>query len=178
MKKIIVTVLFILCLIAQASSLLALDRGGERGKGMWNREGYHHRRTMPPLEARLNLTKEQQTRIRALRLDFLKNIKPLEDECFSKRGDLRLLLLQQPTLDKDKILAAHKEIRKIEDQIADRRIAFRVDVFNVLTPEQKEENSAFLKAHRFGHPGHHGRGQGMMGRGMAGPHDGCMCQLP
>jgi Spy/CpxP family protein refolding chaperone len=79
---------------------------------------------------------------------------------FSKRGDLKLLWLQTNP-DKEKILAVEKDIRAIRDKIQDKAVAHRVDVFNILTPEQQEKARVSS--------GGHGTGHGMGERGMMGP---------
>jgi Spy/CpxP family protein refolding chaperone len=80
---------------------------------------------------------------------------------FSKRGDLRLLWLQQNP-NQDKILAGQKEIRNLRDQMQDKMTVYRLNVLKVLTPEQQEK----VKSSRMGH----GFGPGM--RGGAGMHGG------
>ena len=86
---------------------------------------------------------------------------------FSMRGDLKLLWLQQNP-DKERILAVQKEIRVIRDQIQDKATAHRVDVFNVLTPEQQDKAREAQSKRR---PGPQGKPGGMMGpgHGMMGP---------
>jgi Spy/CpxP family protein refolding chaperone len=95
---------------------------------------------------------------------------------FSKRGDLRLLWLQT-TPDKEKILAVQRDLRAIRDKIEDKVAAHRVDVFNILTPEQQEKARSFAGGHG---PGHGMGERGMMGPGagpgssmMTGPCQGC-----
>ncbi len=156
MKKILLPLVAVLFSTMVASHLFAMDRDWGRGHGMRDMARYHDKAGLNAVFAKLKLTAEQKEKIEGLRLAYLKEIKPLQDQMFSKRGDLRLLWLQ-PTPDKEKILTVQKEIRAIRDQLADRTTAFRVDVFNVLTPEQKEKAKAFL------HHAGPGRGRGMMG---------------
>ena len=122
------------------------------------------------LYGRLDLTAEQKTKIEALRNSFLRDIKPLQDQMFSKRGDLRLLWLQTSP-DKEKILAVQKDIRAIRDQLQDKAVAHRVDAYNLLTPEQKEKAKSFLGGQG---PGRGGMWRGQEGRGMMGPGAGMM----
>jgi len=116
-------------------------------------------------EKALNLTPEQTAKIRDLREGHLKEVKPLQDKLFGKRGEVRLLWLQQ-TPDKDKIQALQKEIRDIRGEIQDKKTSHRLEVFtNVLTPEQRTQAQAFGARGGFGH-GPQFRGQG---RGGSGP---------
>ena len=58
----------------------------------------------------LNLTVEQKAQITLLRETFLKDVKPLRDKLFSKRGDLKLLW-RDKNPNQAKILATQKQIR-------------------------------------------------------------------
>lgn len=125
--------------------------------------------------SQLNLTADQTTKINAFREAFLKDTKPLQDKMFSKRGDLKLLWLQQNP-DQEKILAVQKEIRALRDQIQEKRDVYRLNVYNVLTPEQKEKLKSYGPGRGFGHgmrggagwqggPGYQGGDPGMGMRG-------------
>ena len=170
MRKAMLTVCFMLLSLMLTTNLQAFNRGeGGRGPGM--RDDFRrHGQGRNELPANLNLSDEQKAKIKALRLALLQEIKPLQDQRFTKGGDLRLLWLQ-PVPDKDKILALRKEVRQIRVQIADKKTALRVDAFNILTPEQKEKARSFPKQ-RFG--------QGMRRGGMMmGPyHEGMMGHGP
>lgn len=116
----------------------------------------------------LNLTAEQTAKINALREANLRDVKPIQDKMFSKRGDLRLLWLQKNP-DREKITQTRKEIRALRDQMEDKRDNYRLDVLKVLTPEQQEKLNAYRPGRGFGPgmkggagpqggPGHHGGG--------------------
>jgi Spy/CpxP family protein refolding chaperone len=123
------------------------------------------------LYSKLNLSADQKTRIETLRNALLRDIKPLQDQMFSKRGDLKLLWLQTNP-EKEKILAVQKDIRAIRDKIEDKAVAHRVDVFNILTPEQQEKARAFAAGRGPG-PGMMGPGAGPGSSMMTGPCQGC-----
>ena len=155
MKKFTLTLVTVLAVTALAASAFAFGPGGGRGHG----GGLCYGGDITGLSA-LNLTAEQTAKINALREAHLKDIKPLQDKMFSKRGDLKLLWLQTNP-DKDKILAAQKEIRTLRDQMQDKMTAYRLEVLKVLTPEQQEK----LKSYKYGR----GFGPGMGGdRGWQG----------
>lgn len=60
----------------------------------------------------LNLTVEQKAKLTDMQAAHLKDIKPLRDQLYSKKGNLRLLWLEK-NLDQAKITALDKEIRAI-----------------------------------------------------------------
>ena len=93
----------------------------------------------------LNLTAEQKAQITSLRETFLKDIKPLRDKIFSKRGDLKLLWSDKNP-DKGKILATQKHIRTLRGQIQDRATVHRLAVRKALTSEQQDKIKAFRHA--------------------------------
>jgi len=175
MKKLMLAMISILFSMAISTDLFAVDCAWVRGHGM--REGAEHhyyKDKAVDLFARLNLTSEQKARIKTLREANLRDVKPLQDRMFSKRGDLKLLWLQSNP-DKEKILATQKEIRELRDQMQDKATAYRVDMFNVLTPEQQEKAKTFGPGRGFepGRDDRMGPGAGRVpGTGMMGPGKG------
>jgi Spy/CpxP family protein refolding chaperone len=109
----------------------------------------------------LDLTAEQTAKINAMREAHLKDIKPLQDQMYSKSGELRNLWLAV-TPDREKILALQKEAQVLRDQMTDKRTTYRLEVRKVLTPEQQAKVQAY------------GTGRGMArmggGPGMMGGH--------
>jgi Spy/CpxP family protein refolding chaperone len=158
----------ILFAMAISTTLMASEYG--RGRMNMMPPG-HHQEGPYAWYGKLSLTAEQKAKLETLRNTFLRDIKPLQDQMFSKRGDLRLLWLQA-TPDKEKIVAVQKDIRAIRDKIQDIAVAHRVDAYNTLTPEQRENVKTFLGRRGPG-PGH-----GMWGdrgqKGMMGPGAGMM----
>ena len=115
----------------------------------------------------LNLTAEQKTKMDALRDSFLKDVKPIQDQLYSKQGDMRLLWLEKKP-DQAKIAAMQKEIRALRDQIQDKAMNQRLTMFSMLTPEQQDTLRNYGPAGRgfgpsMGRGSGHGRGMGMMG---------------
>ncbi len=157
MKRIMMTLCYIIFSLAISTQLYAMDCGCGRGHMRGEAIRHHQRGEVHGSFNKLDLTGEPKAKIEALHLSFIKDIKPLEDQMFSKRGDIRLLWMQ-PAPDKEKILSLRKDMREIRDQIEDKATANHVDVLNILTPEQKAKANAFFLAHGFS--------QGMGGRGM------------
>lgn len=90
----------------------------------------------------LNLTVEQKAQITSLRETFFKDIKPLRDKLFSKRGDLKLFW-KDKNPNQARILATQKQIRTLRGQIQDRATVQRLAVRMVLTSEQQDKIKAF-----------------------------------
>lgn len=157
MKKLMAAVCSILLSLTVATQLFALDcnKGGRHG--MRDEAKQHEGAGIYALFAKLNLNASQKAQIKTMRDDFLREIKPLQDKMFSKRGDLRLLWLETSP-DKNKIMALQKEMRAIRDQIQDKAVSLRLDIFNLLTPEQKEKIKAAVAEKRAKHS--HGMGDG------------------
>jgi Spy/CpxP family protein refolding chaperone len=158
MKKLSMVFLAVLIATALASTTLVYGWGGGWGRG-------HARgacaggpgdggdiQSIPEL----GLTDAQTAQIRDLREANLKDIKPLRDKMFSKRGELKLLWLQK-TPDREKITAAQKEIGSLRDQMQDKSTSHRLAMLNLLTPEQRTKFQALAAEKGFG-PG--GRGFG------------------
>lgn len=156
----------ILFTMVVATNLAAWEYG--RGRAHMMPEKGRQQERFYALYGKLNLSADQKARIETLRNAHLRDVKPLQDQMFSKRGDLKLLWLQTSP-DKEKILSVQKDIRAIRDQMQDKAVAHRVDVFHILTPEQQEKARAFLG----GGPGP-GMGEGRGERGMMGPGPGMM----
>jgi Spy/CpxP family protein refolding chaperone len=157
MKKLIIATVAVLLVGTLTFAGVAFSRGGMGfGGGGFGPD--------PSVISRLNLTDAQASQIKALRDTFLKDIKPLQDKMFSKRGDLKLLWMKENP-DQEKIAATQKEVRDLRNQIEDRMVQQRLEVFKVLTPEQKEKLPSNGPGGGFG-PGF------MMGMGPGGPGPG------
>jgi Spy/CpxP family protein refolding chaperone len=139
------TLVTVIIVTAFAALSFASGPGWGRGHG-----GEPYDSSDPAALSQLNLTAEQTTKINAFRDAFLKESKPLQDKKFSKRSDLKLLWLQQNP-DQEKILAVQKEIRALKDQIQEKRDVYRLNVYNVLTPEQKQKSKSCGPGRGFGH---------------------------
>jgi len=159
MKKVVLTIMAVLVIVALTTTSFAYGWGqgmrGGRGPGY----GPCQSGDVQGL-AGLNLTADQEAKMRSLREAQLKEAKPLQDKMFSKRGELKLLWLQQQP-DQEKIVTVQKEIRSLRDQLQDKQTNHRLTVLKVLTPEQQTKVQAFGAGRGFG-----------KGRGF-GPGGGC-----
>ena len=162
MKKLGVALLMSLLVVGLATA--AFSWGG--GPGGWGRGPGYGPCTGGNATALsgLNLTAEQTEKIQALRQTMIKETKPLRDQMFAKRGDMRLLW-QEKELDQGKITATQKELRSLRDQMQDKMTAYQLATAKILTPEQRNS----LQSYR-------GRGPGMgggLGMGFGPGRGGC-----
>jgi Spy/CpxP family protein refolding chaperone len=110
--------------------LMAADASAGRGRGRGKR-GAGMRAT-----AALELTAEQQVEIHKLRAQMIEDLAPAKAKLGQLRGELRALWqADQPS--KKKIIAKQAEMNAYRDKIRARKIEFRIDVLNLLTPEQR-----------------------------------------
>jgi Spy/CpxP family protein refolding chaperone len=114
----------------------------------------------------LDLTAEQTQKINTLREAHLKDIKPLQDQMYSKSGELRNLWLAK-TPDKEKILALQKEAQGLRGQLMDKLTTYRLEARKVLTPEQLTKVQSYGTGRAMARSGagmaRMGGGPGMMG---------------
>jgi Spy/CpxP family protein refolding chaperone len=163
MKKITLTVMAVFFVAALATSAFAFGWGRGPGYGPCARGDFQG-------PSGLNLTAEQTAKIKEMRESQWKEIKPLREQMFTKRDELRKLWLE-PNPDQEKILAAQKEMRLLRDQMQDRMTAYRLEAVKVLTPEQREKIGSLVQSRGRGI----GRGFGPMhGFAPEGP-DGAGC---
>lgn len=160
MKKVIVTILALLVTAIIATAALAFGPGrgpcyGPGGRGDFGGLGA------------MNLTAEQKTKLTELRDAHFKEVKPLRDQMFAKRDDLRKLWLEANP-DQGKITAAQKEMNTLRDQMQGKMTAFRLESLKVLTPEQKEKAKSYAAGYRDGRGFGKGQGFGPGGCGMGG----------
>lgn len=171
MKKLTLTIFTVLLVMAMAALSFGYGWGrGEEGRGWGPGPGPCAGDCVSALSG-LNLTADQEAKIRSLREEQVKEIKPLRDAMFSKRDDLRLLW-REKNPDQEKIVSVQREIRGLRDQVQDKATAGRLAMLKVLTPEQQDKFQSY-GGKGFG-PGA-GRGSGQCaGRGAGwGRGPGC-----
>jgi Spy/CpxP family protein refolding chaperone len=118
----------------------------------------------------LNLTPEQQATLKQMRDAHHTEMRPLQEQMFAMRDQVRQLWLAASP-DQTAIMAAQKQMRELRDQVQDKMTAFRLKALNVLTPEQRNQLQTSIAARGSGP--RHGMGHGM-GPGMWGGGAGCV----
>jgi len=167
MKKRIGTVMAVLFVAALATSAFAFGGGRGPGYGPCARGDFQG-------PAGLNLTAEQTTKIKEMRETHWKELKPVREQMFTKRDEIRKLWLT-PNPDEAKITASQKEMRLLRDQMQDKMTAFRLEALKVLTPEQKEKLASAGPGRGFGPGQRHGRGGSPMHKFGYGGQGGAGC---
>ena len=161
MKKTIVAV-FVIALMA--TSGLAVAQGWGKGEGMMPGHGGPGHGP-GGWTAALNLTPEQNQKIQELRAAHFKETIPLRNELMGKRLELRALWAQTEP-DQGKILAKQKEINALMAQLQEKGTKHRLEMRQILTPEQRAKLGTFAGRRGGFGPGHGMRGEFGPGRGM------------
>jgi Spy/CpxP family protein refolding chaperone len=86
--------------------------------------------------AKLKLTVEQSTRLRALDEKYAREIEPLREQLYGKGRELKSEWLQTEP-DHGKIEALQGDVAKLQERIREKRAGHRADVLNILTTEQQ-----------------------------------------
>ena len=152
----IVTGILLAGLIATAT----FAYGGGRGHGGW----FCDKRGMMVGFYGMNLTAEQTGKMDALRDNHWKEMQTMRNQMFVKRNELRTLWLETNP-DPAKIKDTQKEVQALRSQIEEKRTAFRLEVLNVLTPEQRTQFQRNNRERGYGH----GRTWGKHPGGGPGP---------
>ncbi len=155
MKKMMIAV-FVVALLATAG--LAMAQGWGRGAGMGYGpcvQGYGPGAMGPGL----NLSADQAKQMQTFRENFFKETAPLREEIMKKRLELRTLW-SQANPQEGTILAKQKEINGLRAQLQEKATKHRLDMRQILTPEQQAQLQSFP-----GGPGKFGPGM----RGACGP---------
>ncbi|MCX5853120.1 MAG: Spy/CpxP family protein refolding chaperone [Deltaproteobacteria bacterium] len=165
MKKLAMTFVALFAVAALTASAFAVGPGWGRGHGRGQYGGGGCCGSDVTAVPGLSLTTEQMAKVNALRETHMKDVKPIQDKMFSKRGDLKLLWLQKSP-DQGKIRQTQKDIRALRDQMEDKKDNHRLEVLKVLTPEQQEKLNAYRPGRGSGHGMRGGAGQQGGGPGM------------
>jgi protein CpxP len=157
MKKSMLTVMAVLFVAAVATSAFAFGWGRGPGYGPCGRGDFEG-------PAGLNLAPEQTAKFKEMRDAQWKELKPLREQMFTKRDEIRKLWLE-PNPDQAKITAAQKEMNSLRDQIQDKTTALRLDALKTLTPEQQDKLRSSLSESGRGCGPRRGMGHGSWGGG-------------
>lgn len=148
----------VLAVIAAAPAMAHREMRAGYGSGPGNVEDIAEERG-------LDLTAEQREKINTLREAHLKDIKPLQNQLYVKSRELKDLWLAK-TPDRESILDLQKEVQALRNQLMDKLTTYRLDAWQLLTPEQQAKVRPYgpeRRPARMGGPGmrvdhQHGRG--------------------
>jgi zinc resistance-associated protein len=144
-KNIVIGLVTVFALVLVTSSAFA-------GPGWGRGQGYGQQYGCPLVSS---LTPEQTSRIQTIQQANFQEISPLQEQLYAKRTELRNLWVTQNP-DQAKITALQKEMLEIRAQLQEKSNNARLEVRQVLTPEQQAQISTYG-------PGM-GRMNGRMGR--------------
>jgi len=157
MKKIVIIGLsLILAMVLVAAVAMAWGPGFGRGFGMG--PGYG-----PPDNLFANLTPEQSAKIQALQQAHLQGIAPVQQELLAKGTELRNLSLN-PNADPAVITAKQKEIWDLRSEFQEMTNNHRLQIREVLTPDQQTQFDTFGPRRGMGPRTGFGPGMGPTGR--------------
>ncbi len=157
MKKIVIIGLsLVLGLGFMAVAVMAQGPGFGRGFGMG--PGYG-----PPGNLFASLTPEQSAKIQSLQQAHMQAIAPLQQEMLAKGTELRSLSLN-PNTDPAVVGAKQKEIGELRSKFQDMTDNLRLQIRELLTPEQQAQFDTFGPSRGMGPRMGFGPGMGPMGR--------------
>ena len=107
----------------------------------------------------LNLSPQQTERINALREAHRRDIKPLQEQLMGKGRLLRDLWLAK-TPDRERILALQREVHDLRGRLLERLAAYRLEVLQMLTPDQQAKVQTFEAERHMGRMGAAGMNRG------------------
>lgn len=112
-----------------------------------------------------SLSKEQREKLDRMHLKLMKDLLPLKDAKKARKNELNLLVVaEKPS--KAAISKKAAEIADLSRQITEKKSLHRLEVREMLTPEQRPKFDMHLL--RQGAIGHGDGGRGGMGHGMMG----------
>jgi len=168
MKKILLGTLVLAVSLPLAASAQGWGRGYGRGYGRGMGRGWGPGLGPAPMAmASLDLTAAQQKKVEDLRADYDRRIVDLQARLDVLRADMaELWSADRP--DRKAILAKHREMDLVREQMREEGVDFRLAVMDLLTTDQLEKFRTWRGARG---PGP-GRGLGPCGRGMGWGHGG------
>jgi Spy/CpxP family protein refolding chaperone len=160
-------VLGMLAVMVLTSAVFAFGPGGQAGcapgqagggPGWQNGHGGHGR-----MASELNLSKEQQDQLAALRKQQWEGLRPLRDQMSQKQQEMRSLYTDPAAKDAT-IIAKQNELNALRQQMQDRTVQFRLEQRKIFTPEQlaklKDMPIGYGRGSHRGHGPGCGNGQG------------------
>jgi len=117
------------------------------------RHGWMHGEKSWGQGKRLNLTPEQKAKFQELRRKFIAENAQLIGGLVAKRLELRSLW-SDPKADSQAILTKERELRDLQNRLKDKKVQYRLEARNSLTPEQIEKLGMMRQIGRGGMTGH------------------------
>ncbi|QSE97657.1 Spy/CpxP family protein refolding chaperone [Fulvivirga lutea] len=83
-----------------------------------------------------DLTEEQESKMKELRIAFKDEIRPIENELNEKRAKLKTLT-EEENVDRKKVMELVEEMGELKTKLDKREVNHRLDVKQILTKEQQ-----------------------------------------
>lgn len=144
MKKMTKTLLLGL-VVGLISTGASFDSAWARGRG--HGRGGCKAEFGPRMAATLNLTAEQQAQIDELRAEMDKDLAPVHDALDKLRSQKHQLWTTENP-DEGAIIAIEQKMDPLRKQIRERKIQFRLDMLEILTPEQRAEHQKMMESRK------------------------------
>ena len=90
----------------------------------------------------LDLTDDQKTKVRDLKLQHEKDTLPLKNDLRVKKLDLKIAMKDKDNVDKGKVNSIVDAIHKINAELEKKKIAHKLNFRSLLTDEQKKKHDA------------------------------------
>jgi Spy/CpxP family protein refolding chaperone len=123
---------------------------GDKAEGEGKNERKGHGRMLDHLSEAVELTDEQREAIGPLH-EAKKAAKADLKETFSARHDELVELWKADELDRDAILAASADIHRIQGEMDQLKLTYKLDILDLLTDEQRVEAKVMFLEHMAGH---------------------------
>ena len=132
-------------------------RDFEPGEGRFGKRGKRHGNRGMRWLKQLDISADQKVKIDALKANTKSTTEPLRDKLRTLKQQMRAAW-QVDAPNKGNILSLHRKIHKIKGEIGKYRIQLRLDVFAILTPEQRAKTNS-LRENRHERRGRRGKFQ-------------------
>jgi Spy/CpxP family protein refolding chaperone len=137
-----ILVFFFNLILLTSGAYAAVSGAGDPGKNNPPCRSHRH-------HCNLNLSAEQQSKLKTLKDKFWKETIFLRNGIHVKRLELRTLWAV-PTPEKDKIIAKQKELRDLFNQLQSKVTDYRLEARSYLTPEQSAQAGIVCPSMGFG----------------------------
>ena len=147
MKRTVITstaIAALATLFAVSASAQKRDREGFEGK---------HEGKIARMVEKLDLTAEQQLKIKDLKKEQMAEAKPLHARLAELRKQMKVQWKAENP-DEETIISIHRKAHKIKGQLKELKIEFRLDVYSILTPEQKVKAKQMMQERKQNRKGH------------------------
>ncbi len=154
--KIIATVVGILVLVGTTAAFACPGGKGHHGKRGHGKGGGMH-----GLMEKLDLTDAQKAEMEKLHTEMKEDVEPLRERMKELKQQMHQLWENDP-VDEEALITLEREMATMKLQMSELRIQMKVDMMDILTPEQRAKFQELKKEFKGKH-GKRGKGKGCSG---------------